>query len=84
MIYGDAYPVQGRASCPSSKNVPTAENATNRCKMLQPFLKIGRTLFLEGHEALPCTGPSRLRYFLLRQNSTVDNQLMQGYLGDIG
>ena len=22
--------------------------------------------------------------FLLRQNSTVDNQLMQGYLGDIG
>jgi hypothetical protein len=69
---------------PTKDMMKSGENATNRCKMLQPFLKIGRTLFLEGHEALPCTGPSRLRYFLLRQNSTVDNQLMQGYLGDIG
>ena len=53
----------------------TAYNATNRWQMLQPFLKIGRTLFLEGHEALPCTGTTS-PLFLLRQNSTIDNQAL--------
>ena len=54
----------------------TAYNATNRWQMLQPFLKIGRTLFLEVHEALPCTGATLS--FFVRQNSTIDNQPFTG------
>jgi len=53
--------VQGRASCPSTKNDPTAEKLPNRLETKPPLkyattaLNIGRTLFVEGHKALPCT-----------------------------
>ena len=50
------YPVQGRASCPPSKNVPTAIKNPTDLICYRRFGKIGRTSFVEGHEALPCTG----------------------------
>ena len=49
------YPAQGRASCPPMKNDPTAEKCPKRFENITTDFIIGRTLFVEGHKALPCT-----------------------------